>query len=184
MKKSYVFLADGFEEIEAIGTVDILLRSGMDVETVSINPTDTVTSVHGIAVKADRTIDTLATDCDADWLICPGGMPGASNLAACKPLGVMLTRHFRNGGRIAAICAAPAVVLEPLGILKGRKATCYPGMETLVNDAEMTGEPVVALDTLITGYGPGAVFKFGLAIVAATKGQKTASDLAAAMMVK
>lgn len=183
MKKSYVFLADGFEDIEALGTVDILLRAGMDVETVSINPTETVTSVHGIAVKADRTISSLPTATEADWLICPGGMPGASNLAACEPLSAMLTEHFKAGGRIAAICAAPAVVLEPLGILKGRKATCYPGMETLVSDADMTGQPVVALDTLITGYGPGAVFKFGLAIVAATKGQKVADDLAAAMMV-
>lgn len=183
MKKSYVFLADGFEEIEALGTVDILLRAGMDVETVSINDTEKVMSVHGIAVMADRTIDTLPASTDADWLICPGGMPGSSNLAACEPLGAMLSEHFKEGGRIAAICAAPAVVLEPLGILKGRKATCYPGMETLVTDAEMTGEPVVALDTLITGYGPGAVFKFGLAIVAATKGQKVAEELAAAMMV-
>lgn len=184
MKKSYVFLADGFEEIEALGTVDILRRAGVETETVSINPTVEVTSVHGIPVKGDRTIASVTDADEADWLICPGGMPGASNLAACKPLAAMLTAHFKAGKRIAAICAAPAVVLEPLGILNGRKATCYPGMETLVNDAEMTGEPVVALDTLITGYGPGAVFKFGFAIVAATKGQKAADELAAAMMVK
>ena len=97
---------------------------------------------------------------------------------------IPLVAHHKNGGRIAAICAAPAVVLAPLGILTGRKATCYPGFETMVDDADMTGEPVVALDTLITGNGPGNTMPFALAIVAVSKGVETASDVAAGMMFR
>ncbi len=184
MKSSYLFLADGFEEIEALATVDVLRRSGMTVNTVSVKPGKTVTGANGVTVEADTTIDKIDLTSDTDWLICPGGMPGASNLAACARLSELLVAHHKNGGRIAAICAAPAVVLAPLGILTGRKATCYPGFETMVDDADMTGEPVVALDTLITGNGPGNTMPFALAIVAVSKGVETASDVAAGMMFR
>lgn len=184
MKKSYLFLADGFEEIEALATVDVLRRSGMTVNTVAIAPDGKAVGANGIKVTADTTIDHIALDRDTDWLICPGGMPGASNLAACEPLCEMLRRHHASGGRIASICASPAVVLAPLGILEGRRATCYPGFETMVTDAEMTGEPVVALDTLITANGPGNTIPFALAIVAVSRGADVAADVAAGMMVR
>lgn len=184
MKHSYLFLADGFEEIEALATVDVLRRSGMVVDTVTINPTGTATGAHGVTVNADRTIDNVELDAETDWLICPGGMPGASNLAADAKVCSMLADHFKRNGRIAAICAAPAVVLAPLGILAGRKATCYPGFESMVNDAEMTGDPVVALDTLITGNGPGSTLPFALAIAAVSRGSEAASEVASGMMYR
>ncbi len=182
MKHSYLFLADGFEEIEAIATVDVLRRAGMIVNTVSINPTGKATGANGVTLTADRTIDQIELDSETEWLICPGGMPGATNLSECEALATLLTTHFHNGGRIAAICAAPAVVLAPLGILKGRKATCYPGFDSIVNDADMTGEPVVTTDTLVTGNGPGNTIPFALAIAAISKGAKTAHEVGAGMM--
>ncbi|MCM1348310.1 MAG: DJ-1/PfpI family protein [Firmicutes bacterium] len=184
MKHSMLFLADGFEEIEAIATTDVLRRAGMIVNTVAINPSGNATGANGVTVTADTTIDKVELTPDTDWLICPGGMPGASNLAACGKLCNMLTEHFERGGRIAAICAAPAVVLAPLGILKGRTATCYPGFESMVNDANMTGDPVVALDTLVTANGPGNTIPFALAIAALTCGTQKAADVAAGMMVR
>ncbi len=117
MQKSYIFLADGFEEIEALAPLDILRRAGMPVITVSISDSLTVTGAHGARVEADA----LFTDNDmsaAEWLILPGGMPGASNLAACKPLTDLLVAQAARGGKIAAICASPALVLAPLGILQ------------------------------------------------------------------
>ncbi len=181
MKKSYLFLADGFEEIEAIATVDVLRRAGMDVVTVSINPTVEATGAHGVTVKADTTLSECSVD-NAEWLICPGGMPGATNLAQCAPLTSLLTAHFKAGGKIAAICAAPAVVLAPLGVLAGRKATCYPGFEQMCKDAEMVDERVVALDTLITGNGPASAVKFALAIVANSAGSDKAAEVASGML--
>ena len=184
MKQSYVFLADGFEEIEAIATVDVLRRAGLAVSTVSINPTGSSTGAKGVTVNADLTIDNLQAGPDTDWLICPGGMPGATNLSQCAKLSELLLNHYKAGGRIAAICAAPAVVLAPLGILAGRKATCYPGFESMVNDAEMTGEPVVALDTLVTGNGPGNTIPFALAIAAISCGPEVATEVGAGMMYR
>lgn len=184
MKHSFLFLADGFEEIEAIATVDVLRRSGMVVNTVSINPDGTATGANGVTVTADRTIDNVELDSETEWLICPGGMPGASNLAANSKVCQMLTEQFKRGGRIAAICAAPAVVLAPLGILDGRKATCYPGFESMAGNADMTGEPVVALDTLVTANGPGNTISFALAIAAVSRGTEAAADVAAGMMVR
>lgn len=183
MKKSYLFLADGFEEIEAIAPVDILRRAGMPVVTVSINDTVKVTGANGVSVNADTTIDSLGS-VDAEWLICPGGMPGASNLAACGKLTAMLTAQFDAGKKIAAICAAPAVVLAPLGILDAREATCYPGFEQLCPQAIMKPQSVVALDTLITANGPGAALPFGYAIVANTLGTEKAAEISAAMMYR
>lgn len=184
MKHSYLFLADGFEEIEAIATVDVLRRAGLIVNTVSINPTGEATGANGVTVTADRTIDQIELEPDTEWLICPGGMPGAQNLSECPRLSELLTAQFKRGGRIAAICASPAVVLAPLGILKGRKATCYPGFESIVNDCDMTGDPVVATDTLVTGNGPGNTIPFALAIAAISKGTEVASEVGSGMMYR
>lgn len=182
MQKSYIFLADGFEEIEALAPLDILRRAGMPVATVSINPTLEVTGAHGAKVTAD----TLFGDEDmtaADWLILPGGMPGATNLAACKPLTDLLKAQAARGGKIAANCASPAVVLAPLGILDGKEATCYPGMQTHTKAINWIEQPVVVTSTVITAHGPGASLLFGLSIAAVSTGEAHAHEIGEAMMV-
>ncbi|MDE7410827.1 MAG: DJ-1/PfpI family protein [Paramuribaculum sp.] len=182
MKHSYLFLADGFEEIEALATVDVLRRAQMEVITVSINRDTVVTGAHGVAVTADATIANVDLDTDTEWLICPGGMPGASHLAADAKLTDMLVRHHAAGGKIAAICASPALVLWTAGVIDGRHFTCYPGMEPEDCGDLYTGDPVVAFDTLITGNGPASTLAFAYSIVAATKGVDVASEVAKAMM--
>ena len=126
MKSSYLFLAPGFEEVEALTPVDVMRRAGIDVKTVSVTASRDVEGAHGVTVKADMTFDE-ADFSDCDWLVLPGGMPGATNLYECKPLCSLLLKHNAEGGHIAAICASPAVVLGGLGLLDGKEATCYPG---------------------------------------------------------
>ncbi len=125
MNTSFVFLANGFEEVEALTTIDIMRRAGMEVVTVSINDTLEAEGAHGVTVKADALISEVNLN-NAEWLICPGGMPGASNLAACKPLTNALIAQNSKGGKIAAICASPSVIFGPLGLLEGKHAVCYP----------------------------------------------------------
>lgn len=182
MKHSYLFLADGFEEIEALATVDVLRRSQMNVVTVSINHNTTVTGANGVTVQADTTLAEVELDADVEWLICPGGMPGASNLAADKKVCDMLVKHHAAGGKIAAICASPAVVLWPLGVIAGRHFTCYPGMEPADSGDLYTAEPVVALDNLVTGNGPASTLAFAYSIAAQSQGADVASQVAKAMM--
>ncbi len=184
MKRNYIFLATGFEEIEALATADVLRRAGMEVTIVSISKDRLVTGANGITAAAD----ILMAGCDfsdADWLICPGGMPGAENLHRCAELNDLLVRHYEAGGHVAAICAAPAVVLAPLGILKGKDATCYPSFEPALEagGANHKAERVVRDGNVITGNGPSSAIKFGLAIVGATKGAEVEQSLAEGMLV-
>ena len=140
----YIFLADGFEEIEALAPVDILRRAEVDVKMVSINDKLEVTGSHGIAVHADVLLKEVSEK--ADMLILPGGMPGTLNLQKCQPLCDMLKKA---DGYVAAICAAPSV-LGGLGLLKGKKATCYPGFEDKLEGAECVCDPVVVSGKTIT----------------------------------
>lgn len=182
MKTSYLFLAEGFEEIEALATLDIMRRAGMPVCSVSITDNHQIRGAHGVDVRADKLIAEVS-EAAAEFLICPGGMPGATNLAACGRLCDMLKAHNAAGGNIAAICASPAVVLAPLGILNGHKATCYPGMEPVqVTEAEMTGAPVEQSGNIITGNGPANSFAFALAIVAKSCGAAKAGEVASGML--
>lgn len=178
MKKAYIFLAEGFEDIEAITPIDLLRRGGMDVTTVSITSALQVRSANGVTVNAD----VMFTDndfSDADWLICPGGMPGATNLYEFKPLGDLLARQgAKPDGRIAAICAAPGVVLGQLGLLAGEKATCYPGFEKLCKDAVMVDSPVVVSGKFVTGNGPANAFPWALTILKEAMGQGAANAVA------
>lgn len=183
MNTSFVFLADGFEEIEALTVVDVLRRAAMPVTTVSVSASRMVTGAHSVKVEADAVIADVNGE-GAEWLICPGGMPGATNLAQCNHLSQMLGWQFHSGGKIAAICAAPAVVLSPLGILAGRRATCYPGFEQMCPDAILDDGPVVSLPTLVTANGPAAATRFALAIVATSLGAKKADEVAQGMLVK
>ena len=181
MKPSYVFLAEGFEEIEALTVVDVLRRAGMEVRTVSITPLRNVRGAHGIEVVVDD-VFAEAELSGAEWLICPGGLPGASNLAAFEPLCDAHKAHRRG---IAAICAAPAVVLAPLGLVDGRECTCYPGFEdacSLAGGKVRPGARVVALDGFITAAGPSTATQFALAIVAQTLGDDAAREVAAGML--
>ncbi len=177
---SFIFLAEGFEEIEALTVVDVMRRAGMDIKTVSITSTKEVSGAHGIKVTADLTFKE-ADFSDTEWLIIPGGMPGASNQAAFEPLCDLLKIHAAKG-KVAAICAAPAVVLAPLGILDGKEATCYPGFESQCRNAVMRDVPVVTLENLITANGPSAALRFALAIVANSLGSNIAQEVGSGML--
>ena len=177
----YVFFADGFEEMEALGTVDILRRGGIEVQTVSITADPIVTGAHQVPVTADTTIDKAVLN-DADALILPGGMPGASNLNNSEAVKEALLQQYREGRIVAAICAAP-MVLGGLGLLKGRNATCYPGFEPQLIGANATGEAVEVSDNVITGKGPGLVMNFALALVASIKNDAVAEEVAAGLLL-
>ena len=131
MAKVYVFLAEGFEDVEALIPIDVLRRGGVDVTTVSISEFPLVTSAHGVNIEADILFEQGEFD-NADLLMLPGGMPGASNLFNHSGLCEALKAQYQAGKKISAICAAPGVVLAPLGILEGKQATCYPGADELL----------------------------------------------------
>lgn len=181
MKKAIVFLATGFEETEAIGTADVLRRGGVDAKLISITGERKVEGAHHIELMADGIL--AETDCsDVDALILPGGMPGSTNLDACEPLKELLVEQHKEGKIVAAICAAP-LVLGGLGLLKGRRATCYPGFEERMIGATPTGEAAVTDGNVITGKGPSLVFRFGLALLAALKSEAVAEEVAAGMLL-
>lgn len=182
MKESFLFLADGFEEVEALTPVDVLRRAGVPVKTVSISASLRVTGAHGVQVTADTLYDnTLFTDCE--WLILPGGMPGATNLHDFAPLLGLLERQAKSKkGRIAAICASPAVVLGAEGLLKGRKATCYPGFEGKMIGAEYVDTPVVSDDKFVLGNGPASALPWAIEILRRTVGEEKADAVAAGML--
>ncbi len=182
MRRSFIFLAEGFEELEAISVIDVLRRAGMDIKSVSITGNHEVTGAHGITLKADIIFKEADFE-DAEWLILPGGMPGATNLHMFDALGDLLKIHYHKG-KIAAICAAPAVVLAPLGILEGKEVTCYPGFESACKSAgaKMRDVPVMSLENLITGNGPSSAIRFALAIVANSMGDSVAQQVGSAML--
>ncbi|MBO4965302.1 MAG: DJ-1/PfpI family protein [Muribaculaceae bacterium] len=182
MSKSYLFLANGFEEMEALCTVDILRRAGIDVATVSINDTLTVTGAHGVNVVADTLFDDSIV-ANPDWLILPGGMPGAENLYNCSALRELLLKQNARRGNIAAICASPAVVLAQLNLLKGHKATCYPGFENVLGAEVYIDRKVVEDGNIITGNGPGSSMDFALTIVAKQCGQQKADSIANDLLI-
>lgn len=183
MKDTFVFLAEGFEEIEAITVIDMLRRAGMPLKTVSITTSLQVTGAHGVTVNADVIFDNTLFK-DADWLILPGGMPGATNLYEYDPLaGLLKSQLASKKGRIAAICASPAVVLGQLGLLKGEKATCYPGFEHLLEGAEVEDAPVVVSGKFVLGNGPGNAMAWALAIIAEAMGGEKAIEVANGMLI-
>ena len=181
MKGAYIFLADGFEDIEALGTLDILRRGGIPSTTVTINDTPEVTSAHGVTVLSECLLDEFLDEgCDLeDILIFPGGLPGASNLAECGPLIAFTKTHFQHGGPVGAICAAPGLVVSQLPGIEGLKATCYDGFESHLQakGAIYTGEGTVTDGRLITGRGPAFAIEFGLAIVSFLKGPEKAAKI-------
>jgi len=180
MKKVYVFMADGFEDVEAMIPVDVLRRGGLNVVTVSVSDTQLVESAHGVQMMADVLFDNCNFN-DADLLLLPGGMPGAKNLVDHKGLCQLLIDQVAAGRRVAAICAAPAVVLGQLGLLKGRRATCYPGFEQYLGDVFYTGELFTVDGNITTGEGPAAAFPFAYSLLTQLTDRKTASQVAVGM---
>lgn len=180
-KQVYVFFADGFEEIEALGTIDILRRAGLNVKTISVTGECIALGAHNIPMVCDEIFERQDFSA-AYMLVLPGGMPGAANLAAHAGLCALIKKHDAEGKSLAAICAAP-MVYGKLGLLKGKKVTCYPGFEHYLEGAEYTGMMVQQDDKLITGKGPGATFEFALAIVGYMCGEKKVDELREGMFL-
>ncbi|MDR1344058.1 MAG: DJ-1/PfpI family protein [Tannerellaceae bacterium] len=181
MKKAVLFLATGFEEIEATGTIDVLRRGEIDVTIVSVTGELAVTSAHGIVLLADALFDEVSY-ASVDALVLPGGTPGSYNLNDFEPLKKLLTEHYAKGKTVAAICAAP-LVLGGLGFVDGRKATCYPSFEPYLAGALITDEAVAVDGNVITGRGPGLVFDFALAIVARLQGGEVKECVSAQLLL-
>ena len=180
MAKVYVFLANGFEDVEALIPVDVLRRGGVEVTTVSVvEGTKMVESSHRVTMMADA----MFADCDfsdADLLFLPGGMPGASNLNAHEGVRNALLKQHSAGRKVAAICAAP-LVLGGLGILRGKRATCYPGFEQTLDGATYTAELCTVDGNVTTGEGPAAAFPFAYALLAQLVNDETAQQVAVGM---
>lgn len=163
MAKVYEFIANGTEEIEALTVVDVLRRGGVEIHTVSITGSEYAELSHGVTIKCDETIEN-ANLSDADMLLLPGGLPGATNLLEHEGVREALVKQNAEGKRIGAICAAP-MVLGDLGLLKGKKATCYPGFEKYLDGAEYTHELFTIDGNIITGEGPAATFPYAYEIL-------------------
>ncbi|MDR1095721.1 MAG: DJ-1/PfpI family protein [Spirochaetaceae bacterium] len=183
MKKTVlVFLADGFEEVEAVTPVDFLRRAGVEVMTVGVEGSKTVTGSHGVPVVADRTILEIGF-LPYDAVILPGGMPGSANLAASGRAGSLVREAVVKGKLVAAICAAPAVVLAPLGILAGKTYTCFPGMEKDVCGATWVADDVAVDGNIITSRGAGTAALFALAVIEYLLGREAAEKIGKATLV-
>lgn len=175
----YAFLADGFEETEAIAVIDVMRRAGIAVTTVSVNEGLEVTSSHNIKVIADANIESVDFD-KADMLFLPGGVEGTNNLGSCDVLCRHLKEFAENGKRLSAICAAPSI-LGQLGILEGKKATCYPGWEGKLSGAEYIPDKVVTDGNISTGKGMGASVALGLEIVSLLDSKEKAEEIGKAI---
>jgi 4-methyl-5(b-hydroxyethyl)-thiazole monophosphate biosynthesis len=199
-KRVIVLLAEGFEEVEAITPIDYLRRAGIEVTTAAIDTSGaaigvsrTVIGSHGIPVTADTVLADLTKagkTAAAAWdaVLIPGGMPGAANLAASKETGALLKEMAAAGKTVAAICASPAVVLAPLGILAGRRFTCYPGMEKAVGGAHWSADKVV-IDTgdaggsIITSRGAGTAAAFAIAVISTLLNEAEGKRIAASVLL-
>ena len=160
----YVFLANGFEEMEALSPVDILRRAKIEVKTVGIG-SKTVMGSHNIPVVCDITEDEVSFD-NLEGIILPGGMPGTLNLEKNKTVNEFIDYSQRNGLIIGAICAAPSI-LGHKGLLKGKKATCFNGFEKELEGAVIVEKPAVTDKNIVTGWGAGGAFDFAFAYLTA-----------------
>ncbi len=176
MAKVYIFLADGFEEIEALTVVDILRRVKLDIVMVSITGSELVTGAHGITTLADILFEDTDYK-DADMLVLPGGMPGTANLMKHEGLSLLLKEFHKQGRNLAAICAAPRI-LGTKGLLTGKNATCYPGNEESLLGARYQDADVVTDGNIVTSKGMGTAIDFSLALVRKLKDEEEAVRLA------
>lgn len=171
----YLFLADGFEEVEALTPLDYLRRAGIDVLAVGVG-SDFPTGAHGISVKADCVLENISDSKEFEALILPGGLEGTQNLGKSEKVKNMILLAAEKGKKIAAICAAPSI-LGNLGLLSGKQAICYPGFESKLKGAEIASEPVVIDGDIITAIGAGAAQQFSFAIIKELLGKEKAEEI-------
>jgi 4-methyl-5(b-hydroxyethyl)-thiazole monophosphate biosynthesis len=169
-----LLLAPGFEEVEAVTPADFLRRAGVEVRLVGIGGR-LIEGSHGIRLQADAAVEELAEE--PDGVIVPGGMPGATNVAASAPAMDLIRRTHARGGLVAAICAAPAVVLEPAGVLAGKRATCSPGFEQQLTTARFSRNRVVVDGNVVTSRGPGTAAEFAIKLVELIAGREKALEI-------
>ena len=181
MKKVYIFLANGFEEVEALTVTDLLWRAGLDLKMISVMKELEVSGSHNIIVKADMMIEDIKED--ADMIVLPGGIPGTPNLKACAPLAEMIKKYNSSGRYLAAICAAPTVYAE-MGLLNGKKAVCYPGCEKGLDKVLWGEEKVQVSDNFITSRGVGTAIDFALKLIELLIDKETAEDIADKIVYK
>lgn len=176
----YLFLAEGFEEVEALAPLDILRRAGQRVETVGVTG-KTVTGSHGVLVVCDRTVDALTEQPDA--VILPGGMPGTANLEASEAVCALVRKTYERGGLVCAICAAPSI-LGHMGLLQGKQAICFPEYEADLLGATLSEDSVCRDGNIITAKGAGVALDFGFCIAEALCGAETAQRLRRTMQCR
>ena len=179
MAEVYAFLADGLEEVECLAAVDVLIRGGVSVKLISISDRREVTGSHGFRITADAVLDEVDLD-GADAYFLPGGMPGTTQLRNCEKLCGALVKAAGEGKRLAAICAAPSVFGE-LGLLNGKKATCYPGFEEHLKGAVYTSQGVVTDGNITTSRGLGYALDLGLELIRLLQGPQQAQTIAASI---
>ena len=180
MKKVSIFLAQGFEEVEGLTAVDLLRRAGAEVTMAAVGDSLEVTGSHGITVKADRLLNP-EEERKAEMLVLPGGQPGTKNLNACGELLELLKEFDREGKKLAAICAAPTV-LGSAGLLKNRKAVCYPGCEEGLNGAEACTERVAVDGHITTSRGVGTAIPFALSLIEQLYGKEKSEEIRKSIM--
>lgn len=176
MEKVFVFLADGFEEIEGLTVVDVLRRADVDLTTVSITGERMIHGAHQINVEADCLFEEVDFS-EGSMLVLPGGMPGTLNLKAHEGLRKLMLQYFENGRHLAAICAAPSI-LSDLGLLEGKRACAYPSFEENLACGVVAEEPVVTDGTITTGRGMGVAIPFALELVKILASKEKAENLA------
>ena len=179
-KNVYVFLAEGFEEIEAIGTIDLLRRAGLPTHIVAVGLDPCVTGAHGIAVQADLSISEVYSD-DVLALVLPGGLPGVTHLDASQRLHQLISEAHQAGKLLCAICAAPSI-FGGADLLQGHEAIAYPGFEGKLQGATISAAPVVKSGHFITAKSAAYTFDFALEIISALLGKERADEVASAIL--
>lgn len=188
MKGVNIFLADGFEDVEALATNDVLRRGGVETTLVALTDDPIVESSHGVWITAEAFLPEVDTDHAGttadDVMIFPGGMPGSKTLATCSPLIQLMQEHYAAGGTVAAICAAPGLVLSQLeGVWEGTPFTCFEGFQDMLiaKGARFTPAPAVRSGRIVTGRSAGHAVAFGLEILRGLKGDEVAEKVRHAM---
>ena len=193
-QKFIVLLAEGFEEVEAVTPIDYLRRAGIEVTIAAVGSKSRekkplVRGARGISLAADAVLENLLEEKKLvpskwDGVLLPGGIPGADNLASSRETGAFLVKMSKAGKWVCAICAAPARVLFPLGILEGKNFTCYPGEEKNIKSAGWKKDRVVIDGNLITSRGAGSAGEFACAIIAKLAGEEEAEKIAGKVLLR
>lgn len=181
VKKILVVIAEGSEELEAVSIIDVMRRAKAEVDVASIGE-KRVRCSKGVELLAEKGIEEVVDE-DYHLIAIPGGMPGAQNIVGSQAFARALKRHFEKGGLVGAICAAPAIVLEGLGITSGRRLTCHPAFSHLVREGIYEGLPIVADGNLITARGAGQAIEFALRLLEALFDRQTVEEVKAGMAI-